>query len=369
MASGQWRAGPSAGPGGRGWAGGGNGSASAELLRLITGYRISQAVYVAAKLGIADRIADGPKDAETLARETGVRADPLFRTLRALAAVGVLTLDASKRFGLTRLGQSLRTDVPRTVAAFAVFQGEESYRAFADLLHTVRTGETAFDHVYGMGHFEYLAGHPEASAIFNAAMGVSARISGTLGEGYDFSRRRVVVDVGGGHGAVLAAVLAANPHLRGILYDLPAAVTEAPAFLASQGVAERCTIRTGSAFESIPPGGDVYLMSRLLHDFPDDRAAVLLRNCRRAIPSSGVLLLREGVLPETEVPARRVSLDLEMMALNGGRERTEAEWRALLRGEGFELSRVLPGAASQDLLEARPVGAHFRARKAKPSGF
>lgn len=331
-----------------------DGSTDADLWRLLVGYRISQALYVAEKLGIPDRLAAGPKDARSLAADCGVRAEALFRLLRALASLGVLTMDEAQRFGLAPLGQLLRSDADRSLAAFALFQGEESYRAWGDLLHSVRTGETAFDHVHGMGHFEYLARNPEASVTFNAAMAISARASGHPFREYDFTGRHVVVDVGGGRGALIARILQEHPGLRGILYDLPAAVAEAPGHLAATGVADRCEIRTGSAFEAIPSGGDVYVMSRLLHDFPDERASVLLRNCRKAIPPDGVLLVREAVLSEGPVGLNRALLDLEMLVMNGGRERTEAEWRALLADAGFSLARVLHGARDQDLLEARP---------------
>lgn len=321
----------------------------------MTGYRITQALYVVAKLGIADHLADGPKDAATLASEVGVLPDPLHRILRALVSVGALIVDASGRFGLTPATALLRTDVPGSDAPFVIFQGEQSYRAFGDLLHTLRTGETAFDHVFGMGHFEYLAQHPVESATFNAAMAASTRLAVNPLDGYDFSGHRTIVDVGGGAGALIASVLRANPGMRGILFDLPAAVVGAPSHLAAMGVKDRCEICTGSAFESIPSGAEVYLMSRILHDFADEKALVLLRNCRKAIPPGGLLLLREGVLPETNIPRRRALLDLEMMAINGGRERTEAEWRTLLDRSGFSLSRIWPSKGIQDLIEARPA--------------
>ncbi len=308
-----------------------------------------------AKLGIADRLADGSKDAGTLARETGTNVDSLGRVLRALAALGVLSMDDSKRFSLAPMGELLRSGPPSSFSAFARFQGQESYRAWGDLLHTVKTGQTAFDHVYGVNHFEYLAQNPSESATFNAAMALGARRSGTPFEGYDFGGHRVVVDVGGGRGTLTASVLRENSGMRGILFDLPSAVAEAPAYLASMGVADRCEIRTGSAFDGIPSGGDVYLMSRLLHDFPDEKSLIILRNCRKVLPPDGVLLLREAVLPDGPIPLNRALLDLEMMALNGGRERTETEWRALLAEAGFTLGRVRPGSQSQDLVEARPA--------------
>lgn len=333
----------------------GDESARERLFQLVNGYRLTQALYVVAKLEIADRLVEGPKDADSLAQEVGAHPDRLFRVLRALASFGVLTLDAERRFSLTPVGECLRSDGPGSLAAFTTFQGEEPYRAFGELLHTVRTGETAFDHTYGMGHFEYLALHPDTSATFHRAM---ADALGSLGdplEGCDLHDRHVVVDIGGGRGTLLAAVLLRHPALKGILFDLPNAVTDAPAFLESCGLKNRCEVRTGSAFDSVPSGGDVYVMSRILHDWPDENAFQLLRNCRNAIPNQGILLLREGVLSEGAPPPARAQLDLIMMAVTGGRERTEAEWRDLLHRAGFALQSVLPGQRSQELILAVPM--------------
>jgi O-methyltransferase domain/Dimerisation domain len=326
-----------------------------RLFQLASGYRLTQALYVAAKLEIADRLVGGPRDADSLAREVGAHPDRLFRVLRALASFGVFTLDAERRFSLTPVGECLRSDAPGSLAAFSTFQGEEPYRAFGELLHTVRTGETAFDHIYGMGHFDYLAQHPDASATFHRAMAGALGVLDDPLEGCDLHDRHVVVDIGGGRGALLAAVLRRYPALKGILFDLPNAVTDAPAFLDSCGVKNRCEVRTGSAFDSVPSGGDVYVMSRILHDWSDEKASQLLRNCRKAIPDEGVLLLREGVLGEGAPPPARAQLDLIMMAVTGGRERTEAEWRELLRRAGFSLQTVLPGPRSQELILAHPV--------------
>jgi hypothetical protein len=333
----------------------GDQSARERLIQLTSGYRLTQALYVVAKLEIADRLVGGPRDADSLAREVGVHPDRLFRVLRALASFGVLSMDAERRFGLTPVGECLRSDGPGSLAAFTTFQGEEPYRAFGELLHTVRTGETAFDHLYGMGHFDYLAQHPEASALFHRTMaGTVAAVDDPL-EGCDLRDRHVVVDIGGGRGVLLAAVLRRYPSLKGILFDLPEAVTDAPAFLESCGVKDRCDVRTGSAFDSVPSGGDVYVMSRILHDWADEKAFQLLRNCRKAIPDEGLLLLREGVLGEGAPPPARAQLDLIMMAVAGGRERTEAEWRELLHRAGFALQNVLPGQRSQELILAVPV--------------
>ena len=316
---------------------------------------MTQAVYVVAKLGVADRLASGPRSAEVLARELRVHPDRLFRVLRALASFGVLTWDASNRFGLTPVGQLLRTDAPGSMATAAIFQAEQPYPVFSDLLHTVRSGETGFEHLHGVGHFEYLAQHPEASDVFNRAMTSSFLALGDPFPGYNLTGRRVIMDVGGGRGHLLAEVLRAYPRLRGILFDLPAAVVEAPSVLSAAGVADRCEIRTGSALEAIPPGADVYVMSRLLHGWGDEQALALLGNCRKVVPEGGALLLREAVLPEGVVPPSRASFDLVMMVMNGGRERTETEWRSLLERGGFSMSRVIRSQQAQDLIEAVPA--------------
>ncbi len=333
----------------------GDASPRDRLFQLASGFRVTQALYVVVTLGIADRLVDGPRDVASLAGELGVHPDRLFRVLRALAALGVFRLDAQRRVSLTPVGQYLRSDVVGSLAAFTTFQGEEPYRAFGEMLHTVRTGETAFDHVYGMGHFDYLAQHPEASATFHRAMAAAHTEDGDPLEGCDLRGRHVLVDIGGGRGALLAAVLRRRPTLRGMLFDLPNAVADAPEYLGSAGVNDRCEIRTGSAFDAVPTGGDVYVLSRILHDWPDEKALALLRNCRAAIPDDGLLIVIDGVLDEGTLPPPRVQLDLMMLVMNGGRERTAGEWRDLLSRAGFALDRVLPGRRSQDVILASPV--------------
>jgi hypothetical protein len=327
-------------------------SPEATLLRMIGGYRATQALYVVTKLGIPDSLSDGPKDAKTLAALVGAHPDRLHRVLRALASVGVLTMDGEGRFGLTQVGELLRIRPQGSMALLSIFAGEEPYRAWGDLLHSVRTGETAFDHAFGMGHFDFLAENPEASATFNRLMAWSARVAGEPLQGFDLSGHQRLVDVGGGKGALIASALKAHPRLRGILFDQASALVEAPAYLASSGVANRCQIVTGSAFDRVPPGGDVYVMSRVLHDWPDEKARVMLENCRKAMRPDDTLLLVEGVLPEKDIPPPRLWLDLVMMVMTGGRERTEADWRNLLEKAGFSLTRVRPNLPNQDLIEA-----------------
>ena len=247
-----------------------------ELFRIISGCKLTQALYVAAKLGIADHLARGPMSADELAKKVGANPKALLRLMRHLAAIDVFTQDRSKRFGLTGVGELLREDNPESMKYGAIYAGEENYKATGDLLHTVRTGEIAFNHLYGKGHFEFLAEHPEASSTFNRAMAQSLRRLQNPLESYDFSGKHLIVDVGGGRGDLITSIIRANPILKGILFDLPQGIGEAPSLLKSKEVADRCQISAGSFFNSVPEGGDVYVLSRILHDWPDDRVVTHL---------------------------------------------------------------------------------------------
>lgn len=330
-------------------------SPRATLQRLSSGYRVTQAIYVAAKLGLADHLKSRTMSAAELAAETRTDADRLGRLLRVLASEGLLTEDPLHRFALTQVGEVLRTDLPGSLAPFAIFQGEQPYRAFGALLHTVRTGETAFDQIYGMGHFEYLAQNPEAAESFHRTMAATVPTPGDPLERLDLGGQKVVVDVGGGVGELLGRILRAHPSFRGVLFDLPAAVAGAQAHLSSAGVADRCEVRTGSALESAPTGGDIYVMSRVLHDWPDATARKVLENCRSSMGAKAVLVLLESVVPDSNAPRPVLLRDLMMMAMNGGRERTEAEWRTLLEASGFTLSKALRTGGPFDVIEARPA--------------
>jgi len=326
-----------------------------QLAQAASAFQISQALYVVAKLGIADILADGPKTGDELAKVVGAHPRSLFRVLRALAALGFFTQDASDRFGLTPKSRPLLSDDPNSLRPQIVFFGEHRYRAAGALLHTVRTGETSFDHLYGMGHFDYLAKNPEANATFNAAMASGLRQSENPLDRYDLSGRRLVVDVGGGRGDQIVSILRANSNLKGILFDLPQVASDARAYLKDSGVADRCELKTGSAFESIPRGADVYVMSRVLHDWADDKAALLLANCRKAISDDGILLVRDSVLPESDAASQAKQMDLTMLIMTGGMERSKDEWRSLLRATGFDLANVRRTTSPFDLIEAKPV--------------
>jgi hypothetical protein len=328
----------------------------ATLLQMMTGYWVSQAVYVAAKLGIADLLADGPVGCDHLAAATDTHAPSLRRVLRALASVGVFTEASPGSFTLTPLAELLRTETPGSMRALAIMYAEEQYRAWGELLHSVRTGEMAFDHQFGMGYFAYLAQHPEADRVFNEAMtGWTHQLVGAVVDTYDFSPFNTVVDVGGGYGTLLAAILRRNPGARGILFDQPHVVASAEEHLATSGVADRCTAVGGDFFAAVPAGGDAYVLAQILHDWDDERCVAILGQCRRAMPNHGKLLVVELVLPPGDEAFFGKWLDLHMLVLLGGRERTAAEYDALFRGAGFELARVVPTPPGPSVVEAVPV--------------
>ena len=331
-----------------------------ELQQLLGGYRVSQALFVAAKLGIADLLADGPRGSDELARATGTHADALHRVLRFLAGVGLFREVAPGRFALTALGAGLRADVPGSVRPIALWlSSEATWQSWGQLLHSVRTGQTAFAHVHGMELFDYLAAHPDAAAVFNAAMTGNTAQSGTaITAAYDFSGIRRLVDVGGGHGLQLATVLRAYPALRGVLFDRPEVVAGAAAVLEEAGVADRCEIVGGDFFAAVPPGGDAYLLRHIIHDWDDARAAAILANCRRALEGPGRLLVVEPrIAPDHREALPVLHLDLQMLVNTGGRERTDEEYRALFAAAGFRLTAVVPlgDAAQFSVFEGTPA--------------
>jgi hypothetical protein len=332
-------------------------STAAALRRLIVGYRLSLALHVAAKLGLADLLEDGPRSVEELARAAGAHPPSLYRVLRLLASEGVFAETDPRRFELTPLAAPLRRDAPDSLRARAIFDGEEwNWRAWGQLLHSATTGEPAFERAHGTGFFEYLAEHPAAANGFNALMAEqTAPWARAVVEAYDFSGVGTLVDVGGGYGALLAAVLAAHPPMRGVLYDRPHVVAGARPRLEAAGVADRCEIAGGDFFAAVPAGGDIYLLKHILHDWDDDRCAAILRNCRRAMPGGGRLLVVEALLPPGNEPSYGKYLDLAMLVLLTGRERSEEEYARLLEAAGFALSRVIPTRSEVSVLEAIAV--------------
>jgi O-methyltransferase domain/Dimerisation domain len=326
-----------------------------ELIRalrtMISGYRTTQMISVIAKLGIADLLKDGPKDVEELAQATNTHSSSLYRLLRAVASLGIFAEDDQRRFRLTPLAEPLQRDVPGSLHAGAIFAGEFwRWQAWGHLLQSIQTGETAFNHTYGMGWFEYLAQHSEASAVFDAAMASSERHRAVTAA-YDFSTIRTLVDVGGGTGRLLVTILQANPHLLGVLCDTPQVTARAPELLKAAGVADRCEIVAGDFFAGLPSGGDAYLLSLIVHDWEDEQAIMLLENCHRAMNARGKLLLVEQVVPTGNAPALSKLLDITMLVEAGGRERTETEFHALFASAGFKLTKILPTRAPECVLE------------------
>ncbi len=330
---------------------------SVAMLRMISGFRVSRAIYVAAKIGLADLVKDEPKSSVELARATGTHAPSLYRVMRALASVGIFAEDDQGRFASTPLAATLRTDAPGSLRTWAMLVlGEETYQAWGELMHSVGTGETAFDHVFGMGVWQYRAQHPEHARIFDQAM---ANLGGVFNAAvlasYPFATIDKVVDVAGGDGSFIATLLQANPKMKGLLFDLPDVAEKAKQRLAAARLTGRCEIVAGDAFASVPGGGDLYVLSRVVHDWDDDRAVALLRNCARAMTVKARLLLVEMVFPaRAERSASVQSLlmsDLSMMVMTGGRERTAAEHQALFEAAGLKLTKIIGTPSAMSVIE------------------
>jgi hypothetical protein len=335
----------------------GDQSAAADLRRLIVGYRLSQALHVAARLGVADLLNNGPMSVDELARAVGAHPAALYRLMRLLASEGVFAESEPRRFELTALAMPLRSDVPGSLRARAILDGEEAHwKAWGHLTHSVATGEPAFDRAHGAPFFEYMKAHAAVASSFNTVMtDQNAAAAQAVVEAYDFSGLGTLVDVGGGHGSLLAAILAEYPPLRGILHDQPHVVAGARPTLEAAGVADRCDIIGGDFFASVPAGGDAYLLKHILHNWDEPRCAAILKNGRDALPADGRLLVVETLIPAGNEPSYGKYLDLGMLVLLPGRERTEAEYGELLAATGFELSRVIATRSELSILEAVPV--------------
>lgn len=327
------------------------------MLQLTMGALVSQAVSVIARLGVADVLAAGPQPVEQIAQRVGAHRSALYRVLRALGDVGVVAELENRQFALTPLSELLRSDVPGSLRGWATMVGMPFHRyPWTDLYETVLTGESAFDRVHGTKVFDYLAEHPEDAAIFDAAMtSISTNESVSIAKAYDFSRFNTIVDVGGGRGGLLAAILSANPHLQGVLFDVPTVVAGIDDELAAAEVVGRCQVVSGDFFDSVPDGADAYLLSAIIHDWDDDQAVQILRTCRAAMADSACVLLAEIVLPDGPAPSMGKLADLEMLVMTaGGRQRTEAELRALLGQAGLRLTRTIPSTSIVSLVEAVP---------------
>jgi O-methyltransferase domain/Dimerisation domain len=322
--------------------------------RMATAYWVSQALHAAASLGIADRLASGPKNASQLAGETESDPSSLYRLLRALASVGVFEESEDGQFRLTAVGDRLRSDVLGSMLAWVLLlNGPWMRRAWEDLLYSVRTGRPSFDEAHGQPAWDYYEAHPEASELFDRAMTSTAAIKrDAVVAGYGFEGIQVLVDVGGGHGSILAAVLAAHPKMRGVLFDLPRVVRGAGVHFQSVGVVDRWERVAGSFFDSVPVGGDAYLLATVIHDWDDEPATAILKTCHRAMTPGAKLLLLEQVIPPGNEPNPGKFDDLNMLVMHAGRERTASEFRALLESAGFALTRILPTPSQWSVVES-----------------
>ncbi len=332
-------------------------SPQVAMLRIISGFWISRAVFVLAKLGIPDLLQGSSKTAEELAVATDTHAPSLFRVLRTLASVGLLTIDGENRFQLTPVSETLLTDSPGSLRWFAISElGQEHYPAWGNLLHSVKTGGIAFDNFFGADVWDYFKNHPEEAAVFNNSMsGMTAAVNETLLSLYDFSKFRTVVDVGGGHGGLITEMLKANPEAKGILFDAPEVVTGAKDRLLKAGISDRCETIAGDFFKAVPAGGDAYVMKWIIHDWDDERAITILKNCRAQIGPDGRLIIVDCVVPETNEPHFSKFIDLNMLVMTGGKERTEREFATLLEAAGFQLVQVIQTDQPTSIIEAKPV--------------
>jgi hypothetical protein len=326
------------------------------MLQIISGFWISRAVYVIAKLGIPDILTSGPKTSAELASATKTHAPSLYRVLRALASVGVLSAEGDS-FSLTPLAETLVTDAPGSLRWFAISElGQEHYPAWGNLMHSVKTGDIAFDNFFGVDIWKYFANNPDDAAVFNNSMSaVTAVTNETVTTLYDFSGFNTLVDVGGGHGGLLTEILKKNPNLKGVLFDAPEVIEGARPKIEAAGLGERCQTVSGDFFKAVPAGGDAYIMKWIIHDWDDQKSNTILKNIRNQISPNGRLILVDSVVPDTNEPHFSKFIDLNMLVMTGGKERTENEFRELLATAGFTLLRVIPSDLPTSIIEAEPA--------------
>ena len=325
------------------------------LFQLATAYWLSQAIYVAAKLGIADLLKDGPKTCAVLATATGSDAPSLFRLMRALSGMGIFSQVGQDRFVLSPLAEGLQTEVPGSLRATMITLGEIHYQACGDLLHSVQTGSPAFNKVFGASLFEYLKQNGDAADAFNQGMSdVSSMLAYAVLLAYDFAGISSIVDIGGGEGKLLETILEFYPDLNGTVFDTAPTIKRVERQVGNNRTWRRCSYIAGDFFDIVPEGADAYLLCGVIHDWDDDRAVKILRNCRRAMAKNGRVLLLETLVPATDSMHFGKLLDLNMLVMTGGRERTKAEICALLDGAGCKLTRIIATMAPQSLIEALP---------------
>jgi hypothetical protein len=326
-----------------------------EMHELIFGAWMSQAITAVADLGVADALAGGPLPIDELATRVGANPDALRRLLRVLISRGIFAQRNDGRYGLTPLADVLRSDAPASMAAMARFVGAPQHREHWSLLtEAIKTGASVVPTLRGKSFFDYMGDEPEFGQIFNDAMtGASGLSIGPVIDAYDFTQYRTIVDVAGGHGRLLAAILASAPNAQGVLYDLPEVIAGAMPLLQEKHVAERVRLVEGSFFDGVPAGGDAYVLKNIIHDWDDDASLQILRNVRTAATPATAVLLVETVIPEDDSRSNAKLTDMEMLLVNNGRERTAGEYRLLFDEAGFQMVDVVDTASPHSIIEAR----------------
>lgn len=328
---------------------------SAALGGLINGYWATWSILAAARLGLADALEDGPgQTVARLAERTGADADSLYRLLRALASLGIFREEGERAFAHTPMSQLLKKDVPGSMHGLAVATSLLHMRAWPELLHSLRTGETAFGKVFGKEVFDHMPTDPEAARAFDAAMaGYTHTVGNAVAAKYDFSKFSTIADIGGGTGTLLAILLAKNPSARGVTFDLPHVTERARATVDKSGLGGRLEAVAGDFFSAVP-AADCYTLKMILHDWDDEKSRAILKTLRKSITPGGRVCVIEAVVPAGNTPSPAKLLDINMLVMTGGRERTEAEYAALFAGAGFRLTRVVP-CGPADVIEGEPV--------------
>lgn len=329
----------------------------AQLIQMSTAFIRSRVLYAAAQLGLADHLANGAKGAEELAGEIGAHEHSLHRLMRALTHYGILSMKNGHKFSLTPLGEALQNGAPGAArSTILTVAGDGFWNSFSQLPETLEDGEPGIEKAVDMSWFEYLEANPELASQFNGAMiGFHGAEPPAIVDAYDFSDYDTIVDVGGATGHMLATIFENYSGPDGILFELPRVIQEAPELLKKRGVSDRVACEAGNFFESVPEGGDAYILSHILHDWTNERCRDILRNCREAMKPESRLLVVEMVLPEDGPPHPGYELDMVMLALTGGAERTKAEYKALLNETGFQMEQLVPTESPVSVVEAKPV--------------
>ncbi len=332
-------------------------SPQGQLMQMAWAHQLSSLVRVAAELKLADHLAEGPKSAGQLAQLTETHAPSLYRFMRTLASLGLFTEDERHCFALTSLGEPLRSGTPGSVRNSVLTMTSDMFcKPLANLLYSVQTGKTGFGKAFGEEIFDWLPHHPQEAAMFSDLMvGFHGPETGAVAAAYDFGGLDTIVDVGGATGNMLTAILGQHPGPRGVVFDLPHNHAGATAFIQTRGMADRIEFVDGNFFEALPSGGDAYLMSHIIHDWSEDQCLTILGNCRRAMKATSRLLIIEFVLPPGDIPHTGKMTDIVMLAVPGGQERTELEYRHLLEKAGFNLTRVVPTGSAASIVEAFPA--------------